>query len=94
MNIRISDEVVFRDLAGEAVLLDLASGTYFGLNAVGTRIWHLIADHGSTDGIIEALLAEYEVEETLLRKEVDALIQQLIEKGLLRANDKETPPAC
>ena len=32
-------DVVVRDLDGEAVVLDLATGTYFGLNDAGTRIW-------------------------------------------------------
>jgi len=93
MKLHVADDVVFRDLAGEAVLLNLATGMYFGLNEVGTRIWHLIADHGSTDEIIESILAEYEVDEAQLRKDVDALIQQLLDKGLVRANAKETPPA-
>ena len=37
-----SPDVVFRDLEGEAVILDLASGTYFGLNEVGTRVWRMV----------------------------------------------------
>ena len=93
MNIRISDDVVFRDLAGEAVILNLATGTYFGLDAVGTRLWHLITEHGSTEKVIEALLAEYEVEEGQLRRDVDDLIQQLTDKGLVRIDAEETPPA-
>ena len=40
--ITISPDVAFRDLDGEAVLLNLATGTYFGLNEMGTRMWHLI----------------------------------------------------
>lgn len=93
MKFKVSEDVVFRDVAGEAVLLDLASGMYFGLNDIGTRIWHLIADHGSADEIVATLLTEYEVDESHLRKDVDALIHQLIEKGLLRSDAKETPPA-
>ena len=42
-----SPDVVFRDLDGEAVILDLVSGTYFGLNEVGTRVWRLV-DEGAT----------------------------------------------
>ena len=48
MRLTIPEDVVVRDLAGEAVLLHLGTGTYFGLDTVGTRIWHLLAEHQST----------------------------------------------
>ncbi len=41
---RIPDEVIFRELDGEAVILNLDTGIYFGLDAVGTRIWRLIEE--------------------------------------------------
>jgi len=62
MRLRIADDVVFRDLAGESVLLNLSTGTYFGLDAIGTRLWHLVAEHGSSALVIETLLAEYDVD--------------------------------
>ncbi len=83
MNIRIPDDVVFRILGDEAVILNLSTGIYFGLDTVGTRMWQLISEHGSTEKAREALLAEYEVEEGQLRQDLDLLIQQLIDKGLL-----------
>ena len=91
MKIRVADEVVFRNVAGEAVLLNLATGTYFGLDTVGTRMWHLIADHGSTERVVETLLAEYEVEEVRLRCDLDNLIRQLLEKGLMTTDAENRP---
>ena len=93
MRHRIADDVVFRDLAGESVLLNLSTGTYFGLDAVGTRMWHLIAEHGSTTLVIEALLTEYDVDELRLQKDVEALIDQLLAKGLLTTDAEYTPTA-
>ena len=83
MNIRIPDDVVFRVLGDEAVILNLSTGIYFGLDTVGTRMWQLITEYGSTEQAREALLAEYEVEEGQLRQDLDLLIQQLKDKGLL-----------
>ena len=91
---RISDDVVFRDLAGEVVLLNLATGTYFGLDAVGTRIWHLIAEHGSKETVIDALLAEYEVADDQLRRDLDDLIGRLREQGLLAIHAEDTLPSA
>lgn len=83
MNIRISDDVVFRDLAGEAVILNLSSGVYFGLDEVGTRMWQLLSEHGDDTKALALLLDEYEVDAAQLRQDFDQLIGQLRAKGLI-----------
>ena len=93
MRLRIADDVVVRDVAGESVLLNLSTGTYFGLDAVGTRLWHLIAEHGSTTLVLKILLTEYEVDATRLQKDLDALIEQLLAKGLLTTDAEHTSTA-
>ncbi|MFA5915497.1 MAG: PqqD family protein [Burkholderiales bacterium] len=85
MRVTIPDDVVARDLAGEAVLLHLGSGTYFGLNAVGTRIWHLLGEHRSTEAVVPLLLQEFDVDEHLLRRDLESLLAQLLAKQLLIA---------
>ena len=93
MRLRVADNVVCRNLAGESVLLNLDTGTYFGLDAVGTRLWNLVAEHGSTALAIDTLLAEYDVDASRLRKDVMALIDQLLAKGLLTTDAEQTPSA-
>lgn len=93
MKVSIPDDVVFRDLAGEAVILNLASSTYFGLNEVGTRMWNLLAEHGSTEPVLATLLEEYEVEEAPLRQDLEALLRTLSEKGLIVVDLEQTPAA-
>jgi hypothetical protein len=43
----VPQHTLFRELAGEAVLLNLASGTYFGLDETGTSFWQALTgpDH-------------------------------------------------
>ena len=93
MLIRIADEVIFRVLGEEAVILNLATSRYFGLNSVGTRLWQLIAAHGSEEKVIEAFLAEYEVGERQLRQDLADLIQQLTQKGLVQSETPKTSQA-
>ena len=93
MRLRVADNVVCRNLAGESVLLNLDTGTYFGLDAVGTHLWNLVAEHGSTALAIDTLLAEYDVDAPRLRKEVTALIAQLLAKRLLTTDAEQTPSA-
>ena len=93
MNLRIPDDVLFRILDDEAVILNRATGVYFGLDDVGTRVWQLMSEHGSTDKVVEGLLAEYDVEEIQCRRDLNQLIRQLIEKGLVRVDAEETAPS-
>jgi len=88
------DDIVFRDLAGEAVILNFTTGTYFGLNEVGTHIWHLLAEHGSTEKVIESILAEYEVDDARFRHDLDDLLHVLADKGLIEIDAEKTPAAC
>jgi hypothetical protein len=82
--ITIPESVLFRDLDGEAVLLDTVSGRYFGLNEVGTRMWSLLQRHGEIDEVCRALLAEYEAPEERLREDLLRFVDTLAAKGLIR----------
>ena len=82
--VRVSDQVVFKPVGNEMVLLDFRSGMYFGLDPVGVRIWQLIAAEHSLAVIVETLVHEYEVERETLERDVDALIAELERRGLVR----------
>ena len=90
MKIQVSGDVVTRNLMGEAVLLDLAAGVYFGLDRVGTRIWELLEQHKDTEPIVRAMLDEYDVEESRLRADLERLILELSAKGLVRIDESPT----
>lgn len=75
--------VLFRELEGEAVLLDLDAGTYFGLNEVGTRAWALIGEGVALGGVREVLLREYEVAPERLWEDLLALVGELLEHRLV-----------
>jgi len=83
VGIRAAQDVVFRDLSGEAVLLNLRTGIYFGLNPSGTRMWQLLLETGDREKTLARIKDEYDVDDSSLRRDLDALIQQLLEKGLL-----------
>lgn len=84
MDMRIPEDVLSRDLDGEAVLLDLRSGKYFGLNGTGARVWSLLKDGLERPQIASVLCEEFEVDEERARADVDAFIAALIERGLIR----------
>ena len=82
--------MIHRDLDGEAMILNLKTGTYFGLDKVGTRMWTLIGELRDTDKVLEALLAEYDVEEARLRADLDELIRQLVRHELIQIDGESS----
>ena len=79
----VSKDVLFQEVSGETVLLDLASESYFGLDEVGTRIWTLLNEDKTAVEMVDVLLEEYEVERETLEGDVRDLLTALIEAGLL-----------
>lgn len=91
----VSDEVLFRELEEEAVLLDLKSGRYYGLDTVGRRIWVLLGELGTPRLVMARMEEEYEVDSERLRRDLLELIAKLASNGLLRpASDRPAPPVA
>jgi hypothetical protein len=80
---RMSDDVVFRELEGEAVLLDMRSGTYFGLDTVGTRIWQLVGQYGALATVLEEIVHEFDVDADVAQRDLVRLVQELADRGLV-----------
>jgi len=79
-----SPDVVSREVGSEVVLLDLASATYFGLNAVGVRVWSFLAGESrSLSEICDMLVMEFDVDEEDAERDVIALANDLLKHGLL-----------
>ena len=70
------------ELDGELVAMSVEQGACYSLDAVGTRIWALIAEPRSIDDLCAQLVREYEVEPAECRSDVMALIRELRDEGL------------
>lgn len=71
------------DLAGEAAILNMATGIYFGLDPIGARVWELIQEPRSIAGVRDALLEEYEAEPAQVESDVRALLGDMASHGLV-----------
>lgn len=78
-----SQQVLFRELDGESVLLDLRSQKYFGLDEVGTRIWQLLGELQDVEAVQAALLDEFEVAPERLHRDLRSLLDQLAADRLI-----------
>jgi len=82
-----SSDQVSRDLEGEVVILNLQTGTYFGLNGVGSRIWDLIQQPCAVSHVHDTLLKEYNVEPDACARDLLALLEQLTARGLIEVRE-------
>lgn len=71
------------EVRGEAVILNIQSGTYYGLDEVGTRIWQLVQQPVSLGDVLATLLSEYEVEPGRCERDLCRYIDDLADKGLI-----------
>ena len=78
-------QVMARQVGDETVILDLTSGTYYGLDPVGARIWQLMADGQTLMQVCEVMLSEYDVTREDIERDVLALVQTLLERKLVSA---------
>lgn len=75
--------VYARDFDGELVLLDLAKGSYYGLDALGARVWNALMVGRTVADIVAEVAPEYEVERDVLERDLVDLVRDLAEKGLV-----------
>lgn len=80
--------VISTELSGEAILLDLDAGIYFGLNSVGTDVWEMLSTRISVREIHERLLTIYTVDADRCRKELVQLLERMAEEGLISIGDE------
>lgn len=81
--VQVPPAVLFRDLAGEAILLNTDTGHYFGLDGIGTRMWQCLTDGGSVAQAYATLLREFDVQSERLQADLLTFVDKLCDRSLL-----------
>ena len=81
--------VEYRKLAegGGAVLLNLDTAAYHGLNETGSVIWEAVGEGKAFDDLVPAVASSFDDAPPSLSAEVTAFIEDLLERDLLRVDD-------
>ena len=82
------DGLIDAEIDNEIVALHIASGTCYGLNPVGSRIWRLVAAPIRIGDICARLLTEYEVEPSACERQVLDLLEELRAEGLIATHEQ------
>ena len=77
-------ELLEADVGDELMALDVEGGNCFGFNSVATSVWRQLASPRSFEELSQALLADYEVDTDRCAEELRELLDDLLDKGLVR----------
>ena len=83
MRFAIASEVVFEVVDGEAVLVHLHKGVYYGLNTTGTRIWQLLQKYDRFFVLRQQLLEEFDADSEKVTADLNVILTDLLENGLI-----------
>ncbi len=75
-------DMLSAEIGGEAVMMSIEKGAYFGLNPIATRIWDLIDQPQSIAELIAVISAEYEVSDEQCATDVQEFVSDMIERGI------------
>jgi hypothetical protein len=81
--VRVPPHVMARLVGEDCVMLNLESGTYFGLDPVGARMWDLLADGKSLGEACDALAGEFDASRSQIEADLAQLVTELAAHGLI-----------
>jgi hypothetical protein len=80
-------DILFRQVEDEAVLLHVPSGTYYGLSTTGILLWEAMQNKQPLTSVADAIVAEYEVDKSQVLEDLQMLLQNLLDNGLVVKTD-------
>jgi hypothetical protein len=78
-----TSNIIATDVAGEVVLLNPASWSYYDFDKVGTSIWTLLEVPRSLPSLVEALMVDFNVDEARCRSDTKEFLDDMIGQGLV-----------
>lgn len=80
---KIANDILFRQVENEAVLLHIPAGMYYSLNETSIMFWEALRDQQPFGPVIEKITAEYDVEESQVLSDLKTFLQDLFSYGLI-----------
>jgi hypothetical protein len=88
MRVAFPKNVLVRTFENESVLLNLDTECYHGLDDVGARMCQALTSSENIQAAYQKLLADYEVDPSLLQQDLDDFVAKMVDRGLLELHEK------
>ena len=79
-----SPSVLTAEVDGEVVMMSIEQGRYFGLDDIGSDVWHRIEPPCSFAALIDRLAADYDADRATIAADVQALLARMAEQDVVR----------
>lgn len=85
---KINKEFVLREIAGDYIIIPtgrtvLEFNGLITVNEVGVSLWNMLQKGTTMDGLVQGILDEYDVEESVAREDIQEFLDTLIDGGIL-----------
>ncbi|MBU1708814.1 MAG: PqqD family protein [Proteobacteria bacterium] len=80
---KINEELTWRDVDDQMVVLHLPTGKYYTFNEIGRVIWLSLTENKAEEEIIKIIIKEYEVSPEQAQKDIDHFIAGLSASALV-----------
>lgn len=87
---RVRDDVVWREIDGEIVLLDLVGAAYFSVGGSGMTLWPALVEGASLAALSDALARRFALDPSVAEHDVRTFVNALGEQGLLHLERVES----
>ena len=81
--VKCNDNLVSAPMDDEVVILSVERGSYFGLDEIGSEIWHRLETPVRVEALCDALVAKYDADRSIIERDVLALLERLVAEGLI-----------
>ena len=76
--------IVFSEIDGETVMMDSRFEKYFGMQAIGTRIWQLLEEETNLEAVCTQLTAEFDVDMQRCMEDAQPFVEELFEQDMVQ----------
>ena len=87
----VLDHQVSSQMGDETVILHLEDGVYYGLDPVGTSVWHLLQEPRAVAEIRDRIVEEYDVDAERCERDLDLFLRDLAARRLIDVSAPELP---
>jgi Coenzyme PQQ synthesis protein D (PqqD) len=77
------DDVVWRDVGDELVVLELSTSTYLTLNGTAKHLWESLAAGATVAELVEMLAERYEITPERAQADAESFVTELTNRDLL-----------
>ena len=91
---RIDKEFILREIAGDYIIIPAGKTVldFNGLitvNEVGVSLWNMLQNEVTFEELVQGILDEYDVEESVAREDVQEFLAALIDVGIITKDQED-----